>query len=75
MKMDIDLCRFDIKEATDMKDKVLRIIRDALASNDIMAAIEESFESDLACEIIEAEFFSSDDQFEGSTMRSNQGVV
>ena len=59
--MEIDLRQFDIRETTDLKDKVLRIIREALASNDIITAIQESFESDLARDIIEADFFSSDD--------------
>jgi len=42
----------------------LRIIREALCNAYIIAAIRESFQSELAREIIEAEFFSSDDQFE-----------
>ena len=35
-----------------------------------MAAIEDVFDSELAREIIEAEFFSSDDQFGGSQIGS-----
>ena len=44
----------------------MRIIRGALVSEDIMAAIEDVFETELAREVIEAEFFSSDDQFTNS---------
>ena len=39
------------------------MIREALASDYIMQAIKESFFTDLAQEILEAEFYSSDDQF------------
>lgn len=58
---DIDLRRFSIHETTDMKDKVMRIIRDSLAAEDIHTAIGEAFETEVARQIIEAEFFSSDD--------------
>ena len=42
---------------------MLRVIRQALASDYIMQAIKESFFTDLAQEILKAEFYSSDDQF------------
>lgn len=58
---DIDLRRFSIHETTDMKDKVMRIIRDALSAEDIRTAIKEAFETEAARQIVEAEFFSSDD--------------
>ena len=44
-----------------MKDKVLRIIRDALNGDDIGTAIEVCFCSPIAREILEAEFFTEED--------------
>ena len=41
-----------------MKEKVQRIIRDALVTDDIGTAIKISFRSPIAREILEAEFFS-----------------
>lgn len=58
---EIDLKRFYIHETTDLKNKVMRIIRDALTSNGIITAIKDSFKTELAREILEANFYSSDD--------------
>ena len=45
-----------------MKEKVLRIIRDALAAPEInQRVIEDCFMTHEAMEILEADFFSSDD--------------
>ena len=59
--IDIDLSGFEIKDATDMKDKVLRIIRDSLNRDDIGTAIKVCFSSPIAREILEAEFFTEED--------------
>ena len=58
----IDLSSFEIQDTTDMKDKVLAIIRDALAAPEInQRVIEDCFMTHEAMEILEADFFSSDD--------------
>ena len=41
--IDVDLSPFTICDTTDMKDKVLRIIRDALSATDIGHAIKICF--------------------------------
>ena len=56
--IDIDLTEFTIYDATDMKDKVLRIIRDVLDADDIVKAIKRCFTSPIAREVLEAEFYS-----------------
>ena len=61
-KIEIDLSCYAIQDTTDMKDKVLRIIREALAAEDInQQAIELCFSTHEAKEILEADFFTSDD--------------
>ena len=51
-----------IQDTTDIKDKVLRIIRDALGADEInQRMIEDCFSTHEAKDILEAEFFSSDD--------------
>ena len=50
-----------------MKDKVMRIIREALVASNLLSAIRDAFDTPLAAEILTAEFFSSDD-FEGRSI-------
>ena len=38
-RLDIDLRAFTIRDMTDLKDKVLHIIREALAASDILSSI------------------------------------
>ena len=47
-----------------MKDRVLRIIREALTAKDLLGAIRQAFQTEIAREIMTVEFFSSDD-YEG----------
>ena len=68
-KAEIDLQRFEIRDTTDLKDKVLRIIKQALGEQYIIQAIRQAFSTQLAREILEAEFFSSDEQFGNSDIR------
>ena len=63
-KIEIDLRGHAISDITSMKDKVLRIIRDALTAEDLKGAIQVVFKSNLAKEILQAEVFTSDD-YEG----------
>ena len=59
--IDVDLTSFAIHDTMDMKDKVLRIIRDALSSYDIGQAIQSCFTSPIAREVLEAEFYTEDE--------------
>jgi len=42
-RMDVDLRRFTIRDMTDFKDKVLRIIRKSFSAGDILGAIRAAF--------------------------------
>ena len=55
---------FEIVSSDDMKNKVLRIIREALASDDLIREIEDAFQTSLAKEILEADFYT-EDEYEG----------
>ena len=52
--VNIDLSTFAIHDTTDMKDKVLRIIKDALSADDIGQAIQVCFSSPIARDVLEA---------------------
>ena len=65
---------FNIIDLDDMKDKVLMIIRDALGSPNLMQMLQQCFETQMAREILEAEFFSSDDYVEANNKESARSM-
>lgn len=60
-KFEINLKPYQIPDTSDMKEKVLHIIRDALEAEDIQGEISSRFATSVANYVLKAEAFSSDE--------------
>ena len=65
-RIEIDLSEYNVDE-DQLKEKVLHIIREALAADDLYGAIRASFQSPMVKEILECDEFSADN-FQGSIL-------